>query len=51
MWEVPEVKTLDEGSVQMHELYHSLLRAGFTIHEAMHVLMQKPDCDKDWTTS
>lgn len=37
-WEMPTPETMDETLVGMHEMYEGMQRAGFTCHEALHIL-------------
>lgn len=44
MWTPPDMNTLQDHCDAVHEMYESLTNAGFTKHEAMHVLLQDPCC-------
>ena len=46
-WEAPEFDTLDEVMAAMHEGFRSALRAGFTRHQALHIVMGKSCCERE----
>lgn len=46
-FEFPDCNTLDETAAMMHETYASLLRAGFTKHEALHIVTADGCCKQE----
>lgn len=45
-WQMPEPETLSDLARMMHEYYHSLREQGFTPHEALHIILGQPCCEK-----
>lgn len=46
-WTPPEFDTLDEMSIQMHEMFKSLVDKGFTRHEALHIVTGQGCCQRE----
>lgn len=43
-YELPEANTLDEQTRTMNELFNSLIKQGFSRHEALHIVAGNVCC-------
>jgi hypothetical protein len=48
-YEPPDIETMDDAALQLNEWYKSLVRSGFTRHEALHLVMGEPCCNREDT--
>lgn len=49
MYQPPEPETMQEGAEMLHEWLQSLERAGFSRHEALHIVTGQPCCMREET--